>query len=147
MGYHDFYRLSAHGVFTNPEGKILLLKATYGDKRWGLPGGGFDPGETVHETLIRECKEELGVDIEIFYMSGMYFHEAYQSHTCIFKCEMKNNSSIQLSSEHSEFKYFALEELGEVQRIRVTDCLQFDGTIKSRKFLKNPSSPQKRGSP
>ena len=59
MGYNDFFRFSVHAVIINNEGKLLLLKQTYADKRWGLPGGGVEPGETIHEAIKRECFEEL----------------------------------------------------------------------------------------
>ncbi|MBO3750810.1 (deoxy)nucleoside triphosphate pyrophosphohydrolase [Streptosporangiaceae bacterium NEAU-GS5] len=32
---------------------------------WELPGGKVDPGESDHEALIRECREELEVEILI----------------------------------------------------------------------------------
>lgn len=135
MAFEDKYRLSVHAVFTNPEGKVLLLKATYGSKGWGLPGGAIDPGETIHEALVRECQEELSIpSIEILYMSGMYYHKAFDSHACIFRCTMPVDSKIVLSSEHSEYHYFPLDELSPVQRHRIEDCLSFDGKVKSAKF-------------
>jgi 8-oxo-dGTP diphosphatase len=46
------------------QNRILLIKrikkvSTY----WVLPGGGLEQGETNEEAIIRECKEELGVDV------------------------------------------------------------------------------------
>jgi 8-oxo-dGTP diphosphatase len=134
MAFEDLFRLSVHGVFTDSNGKILQLRSTYDGDRWGLPGGALDPAETIHEALIRECREELGLDIDILYMSGMYFHKAYNSQACIFRCEYKKNSEIKLSSENTEYKYFSLNELSPIQRQRVSDCLEFEGKIKSAKF-------------
>ncbi|NNM59465.1 MAG: NUDIX domain-containing protein [Legionellales bacterium] len=134
MAFDDQFRLSVHAVFTDEMGKILQLRSTYDGNRWGLPGGSLEPGETIHEALIRECHEELGVNIDILYMSGMYFHKAYHSHACIFRCDMQNGSEITLSAEHSDYRYFTLDELSAIQRHRVLDCLQFDGKVKSEKF-------------
>ena len=68
MAFDDFYRLSSHAVILNENNEVLLLKATYANCAWGLPGGGLDMGETIHAALIRECKEELGCDIHIDYL-------------------------------------------------------------------------------
>lgn len=35
------------------------------DHYYGLPGGGQQPGENLHEALIRECKEEVGVPVRV----------------------------------------------------------------------------------
>ena len=70
MSFEDQFRLSSHAVITNEMGHILQLKQTYGDKRWGLPGGALEPGETIHEALFRECVEELGLEVEVTYLSG-----------------------------------------------------------------------------
>lgn len=134
MGFHDFYRMSSHAVICNTSGQVLLLKAAYAEHAWGLPGGGLDMGETIHEALLRECYEELGCNIELDYLSGVYFHSAVTSHAFIFKCSLAENSQIQLSTEHSEYRWFNVDELSEVQRIRIEDCLNFQGQVVSRAF-------------
>jgi ADP-ribose pyrophosphatase YjhB (NUDIX family) len=51
----------------NPDGQILLiqrLKAPEAEA-WGLPGGKIDFGEAVKAAIIREIKEELGIDIRL----------------------------------------------------------------------------------
>lgn len=135
MTFEDFFRISAHAVITNSENKILLLKATYDKFFWVFPGGSLDPGETVHEALHRECYEELGFPVKSLYLSGIYFHERYNSQSVIFRCEMPQNAKVKLSHEHSEFRFFKLEELSRSNYKRAMDCLNFDGEVKSEKFL------------
>jgi len=134
LGFEDWYRLSVHAVITNSADEVLLLKATYGEKAWGLPGGALDPGETIHEGLLRECAEELGCDVEIRYLSGVYAHSAVKSHALIFRCELQTAGEIRLSSEHSDYAYFPVGELPPVQRQRVLECTGFDGKVRSARF-------------
>lgn len=134
MAFNDFYRMSSHAVISNADEQVLMVKANYADFAWGLPGGGLDLGETIHDALIRECREELGCDIHIEYLSGVYFHAAVQSHAFIFRCRILDESKIKLSHEHTEWAWCDIEEMSKVQAIRVRDCLDFDGTVKSRAF-------------
>lgn len=134
MGFQDFYRMSAHAVILNAAGQVLLLKATYADHAWGLPGGGLDLGETIHDALIRECHEELGCQVNVAYLSGVYFHSTVTSHAFIFRCHLQADAQIELSDEHSEYAWFDIDALSEIQKIRVQDCLGFSGTVLSRSF-------------
>jgi len=47
------------------DGKILLEKRKYepGKGRWSIPGGLVELGERVEQTVIREVKEETGLDV------------------------------------------------------------------------------------
>lgn len=53
-------------AFINPSDKILFARRAREPQKGklDLPGGFVDPGETLEEAVIREAKEELGVDIE-----------------------------------------------------------------------------------
>ena len=134
MAFSDFYRFSVHAVITNSEGKVLLLKQTYGDKRWGLPGGGVDPGETIHQAIERECYEELGVNISVSAFTGLYYHKSFNSQVGIFKCQLPEGVTIRLSSEHSEYNWVNISQLNEIQRLRVQDAIDFNGQVISRAF-------------
>jgi ADP-ribose pyrophosphatase YjhB (NUDIX family) len=43
------------------EGRVVLVRHTYGHRAWDLPGGGAARGEAVEATVARELGEELGV--------------------------------------------------------------------------------------
>ncbi|WP_174873823.1 NUDIX hydrolase [Vogesella oryzae] len=134
MAFNDLFRMSCHAVITDEHGQVLLLQASYGDGRWGLPGGALEPGETIHQALLRECREELGLEVTIDYLSGVYYHASYQSQVCIFRCRLPAGSVLCLSDEHLAWRYCALAELSAMQGQRVGDCLSFDGTVKSAVF-------------
>jgi len=133
MGFNDFYRYSVHAVICRDK-HVLLLKQTYGDKRWGLPGGGVEPGETIHEAIMRECREELGIDVIVEAFTGLYYHKSFNAQVGIFRCRLPEGQKILLSEEHSEYKWFSLDELGEVQKIRVIDAMEYNGNVISRSF-------------
>jgi 8-oxo-dGTP pyrophosphatase MutT (NUDIX family) len=59
-------------VLTDEQGHVLLVHEDYGKRRWGLPGGRHEPGESIEETAIREAKEETNLDVELGELIGEY---------------------------------------------------------------------------
>lgn len=58
-------RVRVAGVFER-ENEILCMKYVYGGKEvFSIPGGGVDKDIPLHEALITEWKNELGVKLEI----------------------------------------------------------------------------------
>ena len=53
---------SAAALFTDPAGRVLLVKPNYRE-HWSLPGGIIEHGEPPHVGCRREVAEELGLDI------------------------------------------------------------------------------------
>jgi 8-oxo-dGTP pyrophosphatase MutT (NUDIX family) len=50
-------------VLRNGSGQVLLCELTYKGE-WDLPGGVVDPMESPSECVVREVREELGVDVQ-----------------------------------------------------------------------------------
>ncbi|MBO2464945.1 AAA family ATPase [Actinomadura violacea] len=53
----------AGAILHDPEGRILLVRPSYRDDTWEIPGGAMNVGEYPWETAQRETKEELGLDL------------------------------------------------------------------------------------
>ena len=53
----------------NSEGKVLVLRRTIEHTTkplaLDLPGGGLEPGESFEQAVVREVKEETGIDIRL----------------------------------------------------------------------------------
>lgn len=66
----DHIGIGVGAVILNDEEKVFLAlrgkKARNEVGKWECPGGTVHFGETLKETIIREIKEEFGVDIEVF---------------------------------------------------------------------------------
>lgn len=59
----NIFRYSIKAIIIR-DNKILVESCDYGRGRFcKLPGGGHQWGETMSEALIRECKEELNLDV------------------------------------------------------------------------------------
>ena len=70
MGEEEFYgrlprkRAGAGALITDASGGVLMVEPTYKDA-WEVPGGVVEAGETAFDACRRECREELGIAIEI----------------------------------------------------------------------------------
>ena len=55
------------GALVVHEGKLLIVKRGVepAKGKWSIPGGAVELGETIRDAIVREVKEECGLDVEI----------------------------------------------------------------------------------
>lgn len=60
-------RIVVAGVLTRDDGTVLFVQRPPTSKHfagcWEIPGGKVEPGESGPQALVRELREELGVDV------------------------------------------------------------------------------------
>ncbi|VWX38706.1 NUDIX hydrolase [Exiguobacterium oxidotolerans] len=102
------HSLSAGAVVLDDHGKILLIKGP--ERGWEFPGGVIELGETIEDGIIREVKEESGIDIEVTRFCGIY--QNISQHVCA-TCWLAKavGGTLQTSSESLEVGFFSLEEV------------------------------------
>ena len=70
---HDLLLVpAAAGCIRDGQGRILLLRRSDGDNLWGLPGGGMELGERAADAVVREVREETGLEVEPVALIGVY---------------------------------------------------------------------------
>lgn len=73
------------GVVLGPEGVLLSVRADLWG--WELPGGTPEARETREETLVREIREETGLEVEVVRHVGDYVRTGFRPHTAaVFEC-------------------------------------------------------------
>jgi ADP-ribose pyrophosphatase YjhB (NUDIX family) len=101
------------------DNKILLIKRNTIPFKgyWALPGGRMDPGETIAQTIIREVKEETGLDTQIGWVVGEYVEKGcregveYEYYPTCFVVKPIGGDIIKQDSEIQEIKLFSLDAL------------------------------------
>lgn len=74
----DYIGVGVGAAIFNKEGKLFITlrgkKAKNERGKWEIPGGSVEFGETCEEAVIREIKEEYGIEIEVIELLGIYDH-------------------------------------------------------------------------
>ncbi|MGN6771778.1 MAG: 8-oxo-dGTP diphosphatase MutT [Rhizobiaceae bacterium] len=68
--------LVAACALVDTDGRVLLSRRPEGKALaglWEFPGGKVDPGETPEQALIRELREELGIETKIACLAPLTF--------------------------------------------------------------------------
>lgn len=116
----DYIGVAAGAVIINDEGKYFaaLRGKEAKDERgkWEFPGGGVEFGETLERAVIREIKEEHGIELEIvdFLSVNTVFIQPEGHHwiTVTYVCKIKEGEPKILEPHKcDQIGWFTLEEL------------------------------------
>jgi ADP-ribose pyrophosphatase YjhB (NUDIX family) len=55
----------------NKAGELLMIRRTDNDL-YAIPGGAQEIGETISQTVVREVREETGIDVQVTGLIGIY---------------------------------------------------------------------------
>lgn len=58
----------------HPEHGLVLIERGNEPHGFAIPGGFVDEGETIEHAAVREMKEEIGMDVELLGILGVYSH-------------------------------------------------------------------------
>ncbi|RJE90426.1 NUDIX domain-containing protein [Paenibacillus sp. 1011MAR3C5] len=134
--------VSAGGIVEDGMGNILLVKAH--DDGWVYPGGITEVGENLIDGVIREIKEESGIDATVSHLisvvSNSAIHKWYDGLTDVptkvmfdFVCKAAGGE-LAASDETSECKWVPKEKVLEFItlpgiRLRYEAYLNFNGSV------------------
>lgn len=123
-------------LIRNEKGEYLIQKRAATKKqapnKWGMTAGHVKAGENFEEAMVREIKEELGIEVLVEDLKPLaIFKEPYESKTTTNKNYTKyyfysTNRKIEdytiCLEELSELKYITLEEMQEAVEKRDENC-------------------------
>lgn len=80
---------------------------------WEFVGGKVEPGESKEEALIRECREELGVTVDVgeIFMEVTHQYPDITVHLTLFSASIREGVPQKL--EHKDIRWITAEEIGK----------------------------------
>lgn len=106
------------------DGKILLVQES--DGLWALPGGWVDVNQTLRENLVKEAKEEAGIDVVVDRVIALHDRNKHNAgHYAnpivkVFALCTSLGGMFEPNSETLDAKYFAREELPPLSEHKTT---------------------------
>ena len=159
MGMSEYFarlrRCLGHDLILNPgaaacirdsTGRILLLHRNEAGGLWSFPGGAMDPGESIADAVVREVREETGLEVEPVAVIGVYSGPAFsitypngdrvQPVTILFECRVREGELQPDLDEILEGRYFGPDDecppMYPCCVAKFKDALEFDGHVTFR---------------
>lgn len=81
---------------------------------WEFVGGKVEPGETKQQALIRECREELDITVEVgeVYMDVLHEYPDLTVHLTLFNARIAKGTPKKL--EHNDLRWITTAQIEEL---------------------------------
>jgi ADP-ribose pyrophosphatase YjhB (NUDIX family) len=98
--------VGALGTIFDAEGCVLLVHQTYKGSKWAWPGGIVEEDEAPWTAVVREVKEETGLEVEVVRLISIYHVADVNSLGFQFLCRVTGGELSVDGGEISEAKFF-----------------------------------------
>ncbi len=116
-------QVDVRGFILNENDDILLVQEK-SDKKWALPGGWADIGLSPSENVIKEVKEESGLEVEVIKLLAVYDKKCHphppQPHyvyKIMFLCNVVGGE-LKVSHDINDVNWFSVDDLPELSEDR-----------------------------
>lgn len=103
------FSIGAFAIIFDAQNQVLLCHRRDMDM-WNLPGGGVESGELPTEAVIRETKEESGLEVIVKRLVGVYGKKDKNELVFAFVCQVAGGE-LTLTDEADDLRYFSLGAL------------------------------------
>ena len=119
-------RRAAGFALRDKEGRVLLQhrdeKAPINPNRWGIFGGQIEGDETPEETVVREAKEELGIELkDLKFFRKFEFHEEGSTFEAFIFVAPLLYSVEQLRKQQTEGKDLGLFSFEQTKKLKTSN--------------------------
>jgi 8-oxo-dGTP diphosphatase len=127
----DFIGVGVGAFILNDKNELLMVLRAKDSGiepgTWMIPGGKVDFNEKMEDTVKREIKEEIGVDLDVVEAIKTNDHILPDQHwvTTTFLCRIKSGEpKLMELHKHDDLKWFPLDKMPENLSIATTNSLK-----------------------
>jgi len=117
-------KVDIRGFLLSPDHKVLLVKES-ADQKWSLPGGWADIGYSPSEVIVKEFKEETGLDVRpekllAVFDKKMHPHpsQPHYVYKIAFLCKALS-TELKKGFDVLDVRYFDMQNLPELSGDRI----------------------------
>ena len=115
---NELERIEVVAAIIEKDGKILICRRAENKTRalkWEFPGGKIEPGETPEQAVLRECREELDVDLCVKgeFMRVLHSYPDIEIQLTVFRTAIIGSDPRCI--EHKEIRFVYPSELADFE--------------------------------
>lgn len=120
--------IASHAIIRDGDKVLVTRRAArmkYKPGHWDFPGGHLEVGETPHENIVREIKEETGLEVKIIGIDHVFTNLEHvpeiQYFQILFNGEYMGGEVVLHAKEHDEYRWVTVKELKNMPLIHFVE--------------------------